>query len=607
MATVPTIVDIQKTAYDNANLAMDAAIRYTDNAVTAINQLNLNGIDASIPGPPFITGSADSYRLEAIAAGNLPVVPGLVSYDGINAPARPGNTTFSVPSISNIPTFTVVEPIITMPVAPSSTLPAAPGAAPTFNAPAIPSKPTIALPIVPTFAAVAIPVADAVSIPIFIATTDFGDVTAPTDRFEWSEAEYKSVMLDEVKKKLLYDLQNGGYGIEEADERRLWDRAREREMVSAQTRLGELARLHAARGFDLPPGALYAQQQDAQQEALEKNSTLSRDIASKRADLYVENRKFTIEAARQVEDMLIRHAGTVAERALNAAKVTVELGVAIFNAQVAKYSAKLDAYRTYAAAYESQVRAALAGVEVFKAKVEGARLTVETQKLYADVYQTQIQGATALIGMYETEMRAAQVAASIEQLKLEGFRTQVSAYAEQVRARVAEFDMFEAQIKGELSKVAVYESSVRAYTARLSGIEVEARVADSRSRIEIAQSAEKLDVYRSDIEAYKTQIAMVSEKVKAQLDKYRSEITAYAAYMDSIKAASATRLGSDEANARISVANTGLVLEQLKSRVALLNQSISIAGGISNASAGAMASLGSAWASSVTGLSAEIK
>lgn len=600
------VTAIQDIAYNNAVTAMNNAVTYSNNAVAAIQALQAY-TGANIPTPPFISGSADSYQIEAIALAALPLTPGLASYDGINAPARPSNTTFSVPSISAIPMLSVVEPIIVLPVAPSSTLPAAPGAAPAFNAPAIPDKPVITLPAVPTFAAVTIPVADAVSIPIFIATTDFGDVTAPTDRFEWGETEYKSAMLDEVKRKLLYDLQNGGYGIDEADERRLWDRAREREVVSAQTRLDELARLHAARGFDLPPGALYAQQQDAQQEALEKSSTLSRDIASKRADLYVENRKFTIQAAREVEDMLIRHAGTVAERALNAAKATVEMGVAIFNAQVAKYTAKLEAYRVYAAAYESQVRAALAGVEVFKAKVEGARLTVETQKLYADVYLTQIQGATALIGMYETEMRAAQVSASIEQIKLEGFRTQVSAYAEQVRARVAEFDMFEAQIKGELAKVEIYDVSVRAHNTRLAGIEVEARVADTKSRVEIAQSAEKLDVYRSDIESYKAQIAAVSEEVRAQLDKYRSEITGYAAYMDVFKSTSSLRVTSDEANARISVSNNTIIAEDLRSRVALLNQALLGAGNIGNGSASAMASIGSAWASSVLGLTAEIK
>lgn len=602
MADVTTI---QNNAYQNAIDAMNNAITYTENASQAVQSLEAY-VDAAIPTPPFVSGAQDAYRLEAIAGANYPVAPTLTSFDGINAPARPAGSTFSVPSISNIPAFNVVEPIITLPTAPSSTLPAAPGAAPEFNAPALPNKPTIVLPTAPTFAPVAIPEADAISIPVFDAVADFGDIVAPTERFEFSEAEYQSVLLDEVKSKLLYDLQNGGYGIDDADERRLWDRARERELLSAQTRLDELARLHAARGFDLPPGVLHAQQQAAQQEALEKNSTLSRDIAYKRADLYVENRKFTIEAARQVEDMLIRHAGTVAERALNASRAMVELGVAIFNAQVAKYNAKLDAYRTYAAAYESRVRAALTGVEIFKAKVEGARLTVETQKLYADVYQTQLEGVSTAIAIYETEMRATQVAASIEQLKLEGFRTQVSAYGEQVRARVAEFEMFDAQIKGELSKVAIYEASVQAYTARLSGIEVESRVADSKARIEIAQSQEKLDVYRSDIEAYKTQIGVVSEKIKSQLDLHRNQIAASASYMESIRAASATRLGSDEANARIHVANTSLVLEQVKSRVALLNQSIGIAGGIQNANASTMATIGGAWASSVTGLTAAI-
>lgn len=592
---------IQDAAYANAVSTLNTALNYSATALSVVNGTGWITELGVTPPPPVAPG-----MITNLATANRVRTPTIPGFDGIAVPVKPDIGAFTAPNIGNIPDLVAAEPILNFPPAPSTAMPASPGAAPAFNAPAIPDKPNMTLPDVPTFTPVALPDTPLIEMPYFDMQADFGDLTAPLTNFEYSEKEYQSALLDATKAKLLNDMLNGGYGIDVDDERRLWERARDRELENANARINELSRLHAARGFTLPTGSFFAQQEAAQQEANEKVSSVSRDIAIKRADMFVENRKFTITAATQLEDMLLRHFGFVCERALNAARLQVELGATIFNAQVAKYNAKVQAYQSYAAAYESRIRAALAAVEVFKAQIEGAKLSVEVQKLYTDVYATQVQGATAMANLYKTEMEAAQVAASIEQLKLQAFKAQVETYAEQVRARGTEFDMFKAQIEGEVAKVQAYDATVRAHTARVQGFEAKARVAETVARTEIAQAGAKIDVYKADMDRYRTEVGIATEKIRATLQQFSTQVQEYSAFMDAAKAGADNDTRAHEATSRNYVAYTGVVAERLKAMIDQVVKDMEVRAGVANEASKTAAQLGSAWASAVTGLAAEI-
>lgn len=311
----------------------------------------------------------------------------LPNYNLIIRTGLPTLNPIEVPGLANIPEFTSVSPVLNLPARPDAALPGAPTGQPTFNEPAAPNKPVFTLPTPPSIQSVAIPEVPALNLPVFDMEMDFGDVVAPTAQFQFNEAAYTSSMLEEVQGKLLFDLINGGYGIDDADEQRIWDRARERELKAAEAKLQDLYRQTAARGFDLPPGSFHTQVDAVSQEMLENNSTLSRDIALKRADLYVQNRQFTLTTAQSVENMLINYYGAAAERALNASRTQVEMGAVLFNTHLQRQNLRLEQYRTYAQVYADRVRAAVASLEGFKVQVEAANLNVETQKVYADIYE----------------------------------------------------------------------------------------------------------------------------------------------------------------------------------------------------------------------------
>lgn len=538
-----TITDMQQVALDFAGTLLTGS---TDLASNAIGYLDAP-LDASAywNAPEYIKG----YE-------GWPVIdPSYITLPSITA-SRPDKITLNTITsldIGTIPAFSVAEPVISMPTAPNASLPGAPTNAPTFNAPVLPSAPKITLPDVPTFTPIVIPAAPAAESVTFTEVLGAADILDPSERFSWSEQVYSSVLLDSLKAKLISDLQNGGYGIEPADEQGLWLRAAEREVAATELAVEEASRQAAARGFMLPPGALNATIAKAQQDALSKISSLQREIALKRADMYVENRKFTIEQVREVESMLITYYGYMMERALNAAKALVELGIASFNARLAKHNYLLERYKAAASVYEALIRGALLKLEQYKATVEGLRVSVETQRVYAEVYRTQIDGVNALINVYRTQVEAAKTTAEIESIKLQGYKTSVDAYAAQVQAKAAEFGMYESRIKGEVAKIEVYKSQVQAYTTRVDAYRTQLSAKEIDLRSQLSVNTQKLDVYKADLQRYSTELEKSQIELNSVVSKYDADVRAYGISMDANIRKSQQNIEAAKANADVAV------------------------------------------------------
>lgn len=495
----------------NAQLLANTLIQ---TVADGLGELNQKARDVST----FLPTVADANLALINTSGGLSSVttsvstPSLTSYAGVAAPSTPTLGAVTVPASVNIESFDDTKPTLNLPTAPSNSLPAAPANAPDFNAPSLPDRPTITLPSVPSFAAILIPDAPALDLPIFSATAPIDSLVEPSTQYQFNEADYSDTLLTSMKAKLQSDLDNGGYGIDAGDENGLWERARERELRAADIAIDEATSQIAARGFVLPPGALFMAQQQAEEGVLDKTSTLNRDIALKRADMYVQARQFAIGKANEVEQMLVTFAAGRAERALNAAKAQIDVGISLYQLRVEKFKAALSSYQVQAGVYETQIRASLQKLEVFKAQIEGARAAAEVQTLQVQVYRSQVDAANLIIGLYRTEMEAARIKADVERLKLEGFKAQVEAYASQVGAREAEFRMFSAQIQGETAKVEVYKASADAYRSKVDGVKTKVEADDIIAKAQIATNESILRRYLADVESYRAQISKINDE-----------------------------------------------------------------------------------------------
>ena len=138
--------------------------------------------------------------------------------------------------------------------------------------------------------------------------------------------------------------------------------------------------------------------------------------------------------------MLMAHADHVANRALDASKSIVTLGIAAFNAQVDRFRIRLEAYKTGAQAYAERLRGELAKVEIYKTELAAAKLEGDIQEQRVSLYATQVDALNSLFSRYRTQVEAERVKASIEAERLNAFRTRVTAQVDQVRAQVAIYE-----------------------------------------------------------------------------------------------------------------------------------------------------------------------
>jgi len=479
--------------------------------------------------------------------------PPTISVPAVGAPVI-GAAPFTVSPIS--------APVIVTAAAPKVGADSFKGAIPTLSpiTPAI--RPTISIPLAPRFSGISLPTITDVVIPSFAAIAPIDTLTTPTDLFSFSESAYESALLDSSKAKLLNDLANGGYGIETADELALWSRARERELRGADATMQEASRQMAARGFSLPPGALLAQLQSAQQAGAEKISTASRDIALKRADMYVENRRFTFAQVKELEQLSVNAHMSVMERALNSSKAVAEFGVALYNGRIARFNAMLESFKSSIAAYDSQVRGALGQLEAQKIKLQVVSTEVDVQKNQAQLYNVQVEGQKALMDMYRTDVTAMQGLADVERLKLDAFKTEVEVYAETLRAGTLQLQGYEAQIRGDLAKAEIYKTQVSAQMTQAEIAKAQASITESNARIVVENVRAGIAVASAQADVYRAQTQGVSASNEATARAFAARTEAFRSVAATYDAMGRLDIAQFDASSKVAIENVKLNLEQ---------------------------------------------
>lgn len=259
---------------------------------------------------------------------------------------------------------------------------------------------------------------------------------APTASFSYTDPGYSSAMRDIMITKLVNDMVNGGYGIDTTDEVALWNRERDREALLAQANIEELKRQAAATAFPMPQGALYAALQRARQDLMGKLSSVNRDIGLKRADLYVLNRQATLEKVLKTEEQSQALYNAIQNRALEIAKVQVQMAIALFEAGIKYFEGQL---RSILAQIEAKVSGEKMKVELYTADVQAyaayvnaiaqqARITVDNSKLQMDRDKTSYLGKVEMIKFRLEQLKTTvEMAKSINTFGADFFRTGLGA------------------------------------------------------------------------------------------------------------------------------------------------------------------------------------
>jgi hypothetical protein len=547
MADVPSIIDNSVKFADG----------WVDQAQALVNRIGqfafakLGGDDFSMWSGYFYQDLVKQY-IDNIQK-DIPARPNFSFPENVTPPVAPGISDFTAPDKVSISPFAGSAPSLDVGNAPSLVFPDKGfGAAPNFTAPTIGNGPDINL---ASFGNV--PALDDIHIPSQpnLPTIDFTAVapsgatlTPPSEVFSFNEQDYSSELLNLLRLKLQADLTNGGYGIETNDELKLWDRARDREMANANQSIDEIEREFSARRFSVPPGTFFGALEKSRQALQDASSTFNREVALKRADLYVQNRQFTIQQGSQLEGVLIQYHGSMMERLLNASKYLIDAAIASYNARVTAYNAMLDGYKTEAQVFESKLRANSLLLEQYRNTADVEKIRADVNMTRINQYKAGIEAHETLVNLYRTQVEAANVKANVEKLNLDAFRAQVEAYVSQVQAKSAEFNAFEAKVRGELGKAQIFDAQVRAYTGTVEAAKAKTEVESLVLKSEIEKARAELDKYNSQITQYRTTLETILQVEGLKERVYGADIQAYESRVRSQQAIGDLAVSSERVN-----------------------------------------------------------
>jgi hypothetical protein len=490
---------------------------------------------------PFVATSSGFTAPPIGYTVSLPEVPAapVVAFPAITAPDDLALAYVAPVVPGDVPEFDGTVPVIQILNKPDALNATAPGDAPVISDVTLPDAPTVILPDAPTMELISLPTAPTLSLPVWTGTApDGSDLTAPSIDFSWNEDYYDSTLLNSVSSRLTTMLA-GGTGLPPSIEQAIWDRGRAREDVIARKATQEAYEEFAARGFALPTGALAGRVAEVWQKNREAGSTYSRDVAVKQAELEIENLKYSVTTGIQLEGQLMTYAGQYAQRALEAAKTTVEMAINIFNAQVSLYNAQLQAYQTEATVYKELIQAESLRLEQYRTEIEAQKLIGDINMQAIQIYKTRIDALMAAVALYTAELEGVKTAVEVDRVRIEGFRATVEAYKATVEAKTSEYQAWSESIKGEATKVSIYEAQARTY-----GTLVDAYKTGEMVKIENMKA--QLDSNEVLVKAFSAEVDYLAEQVKAAVAQVSTEVQIY----DGQAKVYSAQIGGEEARVR---------------------------------------------------------
>lgn len=503
---------------DASNMAVAAQANALD-AITALGSFHLELPVLTVPSIPIPTVNVPTL-------GAAPTEPAGTNAVFPTLPSAPTIAPLGTIALGAEPEFAVASPLlidVPLPDPLAAVLPSAP----TLATVAMPIEPGFVLPAVPTMLALNIPGAPVLDIPAFTEILAAAPV-APTETFTWAEVTYDTAMLGLLNSRLTDMVAGASTGLTPAVEDAIWQRGRDREALLSQRAVEEAQRMFAARGFSMPSGTLLRIVQQALQDSMGRDATLSREVMIKQGELEQSNFQFAFNSAIQLETLLLNHFNTVQSRALDAAKFTFDAVLQVFAAKVQLYQADAQAFGIKAEVFKTRLQAALAQLDIYRAELEGQRLIGEMNGQLVNQYVGQLQGVRASVDVYANRVAAARVQIEAQQQQVGIFVAQLQGYDSQVKSKATEYESYATRVRAELTKVQMFGEEVGAYKSRVEAYGTLVNAKLGVQTLDFKQLQEfPLELYKQQVQTYQTGVAAESERVKALVNLFEGRVRAF--------------------------------------------------------------------------------
>lgn len=496
-------------------------------------------------------------------------------------PTRPGDLTFHSPG--ELPAApTVNTPTVTFdsaPKAPANPAPvirdfAEPGeltaAAPDTHVDLKPVptvvRPDYVLPAVPTLAALDLPDAPTIALPTFAGTRPDAQLDVPLEDFHFTAEQYTSALLDKVTGRTSAML-DGGTGLPANIAQALRDRAFSALDVQEVRAIQQATEEYSSRGFAEPSGILNRRVAEVRQNNQNQRNALSRDIAIRDQDVAIENLRFAVTQAIALESAQFQNHNEFARIALDAAQVTQNLRMRIFDARVSLVQLQLSAYQTDAQVWREQLQGELAKLEVYRAELAALQVKGELNVQQVQLYEGQLRGVAQLAELYRTDIDAARLVVATNQQQLDIERLEIENYAQRVGAYRETWEAYAKKLSTNTIRANVYELVEQGYATRLRGWSDAQgqKIAQAQLGISVADLQQR--GWRGQVDAYLAKLQAESARIGAVSEAYRSDVAAYSA-------AASVETAASDANLRKLTA--GIERERARTDVALRNVELQI-------------------------------
>lgn len=433
----------------------------------------------------------------------------------------------------------------------------------------LPAAPVYSLPNDPTTKLKDISLASAPVLPIIVfdGMLPVDNIVVPAVNISGGDIAYSSALVDNLKSKLNSNITVGGTGLSPTVEANIYARDQERANLELQATRDKIANEWAKRGFNLPDGVLSSQLLAVDLDFLNKRLDVSRDIAIKQAELEQANIFKSIDSAIAIEGQLISFANSMAQRAVDVSKATADALIAVFNADVQRYTVGLEAYKAQATVFESKVRAQLAEVEKYKAEIDAGKLTQDINLGYIEIYKAQLSGINTLYSLYNTQIASSKLLLDNEKGKIEANKMQIDLYVAKVNSKIADYNNYNAQMEGRKTEAQTYGYEVETYKTKTDNLKLglTAKLEKDKNLREINNG--KIAEYAAKLDSWKSQLASVQLGMDATAKAYETKRDIVKGNVTAFTSEAELKLKAHEMDRQVILANIKLQIENSLNQV----------------------------------------
>lgn len=455
--------------------------------------------------------------------------------------------------VGDAPVNTAQKPGLDYGVLPNPLTATAPTNVPDINYGNAPAEDTYVFPSEPNLVNITFPDVPVLpDVPEFAETIPTEDIQLPITPFDWSEDAYTSALMVDINSALIDAMSGDNTGISAQAEQIMYSRAADRSNNEVQAARNAAIDAFAARGFVLPQGTLHGTLVQLEKERLDKLGEVNREVYLDQAKRAYEFYKLALQVSVQWETELMAIDNQRKARLFEAAQFMQNILFKRFESQVALYNAQIAGYTAVAQVYRVRVEANLQYLEQYKAELEGAKIKGDLRAQDVALYTARLQAVNTQIEVYKSKVEAYVARIRAEGLKVDTYKTEVDAFTALVDAKASEYRAYGTRVQAELGKIQGYAAEVDAYKSEVGAFTALVDASKMQTQSDIDKNQQLIEQFKAQVTGFEAQLRAESVRIDAEAKAFSSQIQGFAAAVES----KSTEVKSEQTRYQIEATNS---------------------------------------------------